>query len=152
MTFNLTYKASDSPDFDWLADELQQPEPMLRAFAAYRQSQFRQTVALGTDPYGVAYAPLSAMYAKQKARRYGNKAILSATGAMLRSYRVTVSGRSIEETVSADYAGYHQSGTSKMPKRAILPDERGLPAKDQQKLIELTSKYIDQQVGRMPRI
>lgn len=151
MTFSLSYKSSAVPDFEWLASELEQPEPLLRAYASYRRSQFSQTVVRGVDPYQQSYAPLSSIYAAQKAKRYGSKAILSASGAMLRSYKVTVSRRQIEETVSADYAQFHQSGTSKMPQRLLLPDERGLPSKDQQKLIELADKYIDQQVGRMPK-
>lgn len=152
MTFSLSYKSTAVPDFEWLASELERPENLLRAFASYRRSQFSQTTARGVDPYGQAYAPLSAMYAQQKSKRYGSRAILSATGAMLRSYKVTVSGRQIEETVSADYAHYHQNGTSRLPQRLLLPDGRGLPSKDQQKLLDLTAQEIERQVNRMPRI
>lgn len=151
MSFSLNYRLSDQPDFGWLASRLERPESLLRAFANYRESQFQSTVAAGVDPYGNAYAPLSAMYAIQKSRRSGSRAILTATGAMIRSYRVQVSGSRMTETVEHP-AGYHQTGTSKMPKRTVLPDARGLPPKDEQTLIRLAIQQIDESIGQMPRI
>jgi phage gpG-like protein len=48
------------------------------------------------------------------------------TGNLMGSFSVTRSGEGWKITSSADYAPYHQFGTSKMPARPMLPfDDQG---------------------------
>ena len=141
------YRADDAiGSLDSLARELDNPEPLLRGFASYRKSQFYQGLASGTDPYGASYSPLSSAYAVAKSARYGGRPVLTASGAMRGSYQSKVSGTNLIESVDSP-AGYHQTGTSKMAKRPVLPDDRGLPPKDQEKLLELAETYISRAIG-----
>lgn len=84
------------------------------------------------------WAPLSPRYAADKARRWGSKPILEASGAMKASLTGTggrnisrqIGGDTLEFGTSVPYARYHQTGTSRMPQRRILDltedDRRGL--------------------------
>ena len=84
------------------------------------------------------WAPLSARYAADKAKRYGSRPILQASGDMIASLTGqgsgnvsrTVGGDTLEFGTSVPYATYHQTGTSRMPQRRILDltegDRRGL--------------------------
>jgi len=76
--------------------------------------------------------PLSPMYAAWKARKFPGKGLLEATGA-LRTSLVSFGEGSVTEygpnsvfiSSSVDYAGYHQTGTTTMPRRApIDPSDR----------------------------
>lgn len=150
MSFEIEYSLSSIPDFDWLIDKIEKPRELLQEIADYRRQRFQATAARGIDPYDRPYASLSRMYALQKAARYGSRPILTATGGTIGSYKVDASDRQIKETVDGGTAGYHQFGTSKMPRRQLLPGE-GLPPKDTQKLIEITMIYLEEQFSRMPK-
>lgn len=148
MSFDLDIRYSDFPDFQYLQDALDQPEPALRAYASYRRSQFNQMIALGQTPDGGSVAPLSQMYAIAKKKAgFGGKPIRVRTGATKASYKCEVVGNTVRESVSGEVAGYLQYGTSRMPARPLLP-EGSLPAKDQQKLIEIFVKYVKQAASR----
>jgi phage gpG-like protein len=148
MTADIFYNFQADDNFSYLAQELARPTNVLRAFASYRKSAFAQSIALGRDPYGREYAPLSDRYRQWKERKYGRRVILSRSGAMLRSHRVRVEGDRIVESVNAPGI-YHQEGTKKMPRRMILPDaELGMPARDQEKLLGLFVKAIEQGARR----
>lgn len=78
----------------------------------------------GVDPYGEPWAPL----APSTLERKRGPGILDETGAMRESIEVSpMAGAGIKVTVGTDYAQFHQTGTSRMPARKILPDESGLP-------------------------
>lgn len=71
-----------------------------------------------TDPYGNAWAP----YTAGSIRRGRRPPLLTDTARMRRGIRVRPSsGAGVEITVPAPYAGFHQTGTSTMARRAILP-------------------------------
>jgi phage gpG-like protein len=68
-----------------------------------------------------AWASLTARYALQKRKRFGNRPILVASGKGRESYRN--GGRVVGDKVlfgsNLFYMRFHQTGTSKMTKRAI---------------------------------
>lgn len=84
---------------------------------------------------GGKWAPLSPKYAIQKQRKYGSLPILQASGRLYRAMTGSSADSVFEKQpsemaigTSLKYAGYHQSGTSKMPKRPPISFTR-----DQQK-------------------
>lgn len=148
MGADIFYNYSADDNLQYLSQELANPAPVWRAFASYRKSAFAQSIALGRDPYGREYAPLSDRYRQWKERKYGRRVILSRSGAMLRSHRITVTSTGLRESVDAPGI-YHQEGTKRMPRRMILPDaELGMPARDQEKLLELFIKATEQGARR----
>lgn len=133
-------KITDLPDFKYLIQEVKNPDNTIRGFAAYRRSQFAQGISRGVDPYGNAYAPLTAAYLARKTKKYGQKSILVASGKMKATYNQEQTSNGFIETVDSP-ANYHQSGTRKMAKRMLLP-ENNLPEADQEKLIELALRNL----------
>lgn len=80
--------------------------------------------AAQVGPYGAAWAP----HSEATVKRWGEHAILDLSGA-LKSLDVRPSGGAgITVTLGAPYGQFHQTGTSRMPARPILP-YAGLPAK-----------------------
>jgi hypothetical protein len=78
--------------------------------------------ANGQDPYGVPWAPL----APATLKTHGPPP-LTDSGAMRTGTNVVSAGPQIIAT-APDPAGYHQSGTGRMPARPILPnDADGIP-------------------------
>jgi phage gpG-like protein len=79
----------------------------------------------GEDPYGNAWAPLKPATLARGRR----PPPLTDTRRLRRGIRVFPMAKAgIQITVDAPYAGFHQSGTSRMGARPILP-KRGLPKK-----------------------
>jgi hypothetical protein len=147
MTFNLKYEWDGDDkisDFATMAEEINRPKRLLEAWRSYRTSEFNKAIVSGVDPYDNAVAPLSAMYAQIKAKKFGSKPIRVASGETKGSYQCEVSGNKVVETVSSEAARYLQEGTSKMVARLLLPDGRGLSARGQEKLIELSLKFLEQ--------
>ena len=64
------------------------------------------------DPYERAWKPLA----------YRRGKILEKTGTLRSSFTVAFGERSFTISNTASYAGFHQAGTKRMPKRRILPD------------------------------
>lgn len=83
------------------------------------QDQYRQ----GMDPNGSPWAPL----AKSTIMRGRHAPPLTDTGAMAAGTEVTVEGTSLVATLPSP-GQYHQSGTSRMPQRQILPEGGLSPA------------------------
>lgn len=66
---------------------------------------------------------LSADYVKTKQRKFGNKPILQASGAMMNAIQKASTGNTATVFVSNDaipYAKYHQTGTKNMPARVFM--------------------------------
>lgn len=99
------------------------PEVELQFFRAELE-QFNSEGARG----GARWQPLSARYAKQKAKKYPGAPILVLTGRLKRSLTVIGGADSVRiaEPLSltlgtrTPYAGYHQQGTKRMPARPPL--------------------------------
>lgn len=69
--------------------------------------------------FGARWAALNPQYEYWKRLNYPGRGILVKGGDMQQGFRYNVVGNSMELTNIAGYAKYHQSGTSKMPKRQI---------------------------------
>lgn len=128
------------PDFSYLIKEVKNPDSTIRGFASYRRSQFAQNIAKGVDPYGNTYAPLTAAYLARKTKKYGQRPIMVANRKMVNSYKQLNTSNGFIETIDSP-GGFHQSGTRKMARRMLLP-ENNLPEADQEKLIELALKNL----------
>lgn len=137
----LEIEISKIPDFRYLISEIQKPDRIIRAFAAYRKSKFYQNIAEGVDPYGKPYMPLTSAYLERKERIYGKKPIMVASREMIDGYDQKFDVMGFTESLP-EPAGYHQEGISKMAKRTLLPDDRGLSVDDAEKLIELVFERL----------
>lgn len=92
------------------------------------------------------WAPLSPIYAAWKAKRWGAKPILEASGRLQRSLTST-GGENIERRPGKDtlefgtivpYASYHQTGTKTMPQRKILD----LTSNDRRATMKLLQRFL----------
>lgn len=133
---NLSTNYEGVPDFDYLIQELSSPGSALRGFAAYRRSQFNQTIAAQRNYDGSATAPLSERYRIEKERQVGRKSIRVKTGKLVGSHKIFVSGNRLIEEISAPYAVYVQE------KRPMIPFE-ALNAADQAKLLNLVLTGVE---------
>jgi phage gpG-like protein len=78
----------------------------------------------GKDPHGRAWKPLAPATVR---KRGSARPILIHTGAMIGTATVRPAGKSgLTITVAIPYSGYHQTGTSRMPARPVVP-YMGLP-------------------------
>lgn len=112
-----------------LAERLHDPEPALQEAADYMVRSTRTRIyRTKTDPDGNPWSPLSeATIERREADGYEGDNILVMEGELARSVHVEEVD-SDGFTVTADpgggegdsYAGYHQYGTSRMPRRQIL--------------------------------
>lgn len=91
------------------------------------------------------WAPLSARYALDKARRFGSQPILVASGALRRSLMGgsgQISQQEGNETLrfgtSVPYGVFHQTGTSRMPQRRILD----LTNDDRRTMMKLLQRHL----------
>ena len=145
MTFEINYRWDGDQaidDFGYMLQEIERPARLLQAWKSYRTSQFNLQFSAGTDPYGDAVQPLSAMYARYKAKRYGARPIRVASGETRGSYKCEISGNTVVETVGGNARWLQGDGRVT---RLILPNG-DIPAKDQQKLTELALKFLEQTV------
>lgn len=71
---------------------------------------------------GEAWSPLSRAYAAQKAKRYGNRGILEATGRMRNSFQRQFKPDYGKVWNSVNYFKYHQSNQprQKLPRRVMM--------------------------------
>ncbi|MFP8003881.1 phage virion morphogenesis protein [Pseudomonas aeruginosa] len=77
-----------------------------------------------TDPYGEKWAPIKPRWRNR--RRVPGQPLLD-TGRLRNSIRGATTGNTMRIFTDVEYAQYHQLGMG-VKKRAILPDQRGLPA------------------------
>lgn len=116
---------------DRLGELAQVPSRAAKDAATRISSLVAREFETGTDPYGAAWKPLAA----STIRRKGHDTILVDTGKLALGTGAKPSGGAGIELASVDYGQYHQSGTSRMPRRPIFPDRAELP-KDWQEAIE----------------
>ena len=73
---------------------------------------------------GPGWAPLTRQSAIQKSKRFPGKGILERTGNLKRSYTsnpfTRYSRKSMQYASSSHIATYHETGTSRMPRRSVL--------------------------------
>lgn len=92
-----------------------------RARARVQGAMQRALLDLVDEGFEQQQAPSGSRWAPRKPPT-GTWPLLQRTGAMRRSVYATVLGPQIILHAGADYAQYHQSGTSRMPSRPIFPD------------------------------
>ena len=95
--------------------------PKIAAIAASQiATQVDKEFAMGADPYGAAWAAL----APRTLAKGRFPPPLTDTGATHQSVRAEAEGSNVRVTVDGQ-AHWHQSGTSNMPARPILPEDGG---------------------------
>lgn len=87
------------------------------------------------DPYGRGWAPLKARSGK----------ILQDTGLLRRFKPTHVTVRGFTVSSGATYGPFHQSGTSRMPARKMVPDG-GMPARWMQRLERIAKGYLKERL------
>jgi len=85
---------------------------------------------------------LSPAYEIQKAKKWGGGQILVASGEMKQSYSLQTSPNQMTISNSKFYAGYHQSGTSKMPRRVLMDF-------DQPRIDHITNTILNGIIGKL---
>lgn len=110
-----------------MADLASIPSRATRASSEAIRALIARQFAEGTDAYGNTWAPLAD----------GQDSHLYRTGNLFRSIDVRpMAGAGVQITVGAEYGAYHQSGTSRMPARPILPDGPELPEEWERKILD----------------
>lgn len=90
-----------------------------------------------TDPYGKRWAP--------KKRPDGRKILQGKTGNLRKFRRAAISPRGYKIGTTAPYLRFHQSGTSRMPQRRVLPGRR-LPTQLASEFRSIFTKYCRQRL------
>lgn len=99
-----------------LKQKLKHKRAVFAAIGAFADNQLQMTQSGGQDPYGNRWAALKS----------GRPSFLRETGT-LEATRLWESGDNwARVTFGASYAPFHQSGTSRMPQRQLIPQD-GLP-------------------------
>ena len=108
-----------------------------RALAEQYVDLIREGFSNEQDPSGKAWAPLK--------RRSGK--ILQDTGRLRSGFAVkAVTARGFSVTASVSYSTYHQSGTSRMPARQMVP-EGELPPAWEKALAETIEDFAKAKLG-----
>jgi phage gpG-like protein len=120
------------------------PEAVRRVGKAF-EGELVTLVALGfrksQAPDGDAWAPLKA--------REGQP--LQDTGRLKSSFRAKASGTVVKVGTSVAYAPYHQTGTSRMPARPMLPEPGELPPLWRASLDEAAEEAVAFVLKNLPR-
>jgi len=119
-----------------LRSKLSETRPLLQSISKNLAEETLELVRQGfeneADPYGGAWEPLKS--------REG--AILQDTGRLRNSWHtVTTSDRGFVVGPAVDYAVFHQTGTSRMPARPMVPDD-GLPDEWKRRFSEITNQIL----------
>lgn len=90
--------------------------------AAVKQisDEFRES----RDPYGQPWKPLKSPRGRQGKKKRSDKPLID-TGRLRASFRAQPDGATVRVSTDVDYAEFHQDGTSRIPRRQILPDDDG---------------------------
>lgn len=90
---------------------------MTKAIGRAALSLTQESFASAQDPYGRAWTELA----------YRRGQPLRDTGRLYNSLTIRTSGGGFTLFSNVAYAGYHQTGTRSIPRRAYFPDGRGVP-------------------------
>lgn len=96
----------------------------------------RQTFENEANPYGEKWAAL----------KYRSGRILQKTGGLKSSVHVATSGKRFTVKLGRSYGAFHQLGTRKMPRRAMLP-YRGMPLGWKQAFNEVAEERIGRKIA-----
>jgi hypothetical protein len=116
--------------------------PALNEFAKYRRSRHFTTLNREVSPYDEPHAPLKPATIERKQKKGADLRILHETLRLRNSFEVQVRRKSMTWSYGAPYAKYHVSGTSRLPKRSPIEDERGLARRDATRLTRIVINHI----------
>jgi len=147
ISFELSGGRQVETELNITIERLRSFKPLFKKIASdFRKTQNSLFAAEGAFEGNAAWAALSPGYKEQKAKKFPGRKILQATG-KLRTSLVTKAGEgainnitddSIEIGTSIEYAGYHQTGTGKMPARPIF----NITKNQEDKWINLVVQHI----------
>ena len=123
------------------------PEDAAKEAAESIELLIQEEFGTGTDPYGRAWEPLKRSRKRDWVSSLPSHTPLTKTGALRSSISVKASGNSIDVQMGEPYGYYHQTGTSRMPARPILPNEPALPATWQSAIAEACEHATNNRVG-----
>ncbi len=131
-------KGSGGDKLRKLRARLNDARPILRTISKNLSEETLELVRQGfdkeEDPYGDGWEPLKS--------REGR--ILQDTGRLRNSWHtVTTSDRGFTVGPAVDYAPFHQTGTSRMPARPMVPDQ-GLPDDWKRRFAEIVNQILSQ--------
>lgn len=113
----------------WIA-RFQNKSALFSAIGAYADVKLQEGQSAGRDPYGAGWTP----------KKDGGASTLRDTGALEASRSWSSSSSSARVGYGAAYAQFHQTGTSKMVQRRLVPDE-GLPGSWKSELDRLVETW-----------
>jgi len=93
---------------------------------------------------GESWPGLSADYAKWKQAMFPGQIVLERSGAMRTNFVDEPENQKVTVRNLSDYFGYHQTGTSKMPKRVMMK----LDQKRREKISEIFTKGIQRKIDQ----
>lgn len=125
------------------------PGPVLQDIGAALESRIQQRFDFKRDPNGTAWAPWAGSTAAQRAKE-GRGELLIHGGPRSQHLRDSlnyqIDGASVAVGFAADYALFHEFGTTRMPRRGLLmadPEAGLLAADDARLIVELLAGYLD---------
>lgn len=113
------------------------PSQVARESADALTAKIQRGFDAGTDPYDATWA----------AKKDGSASHLEESGAMRAGTKATPLGRAGIALEAPPPANFHQSGTSRMPRRRVLPDS-GLPASWRAILQDVYSRLMRKGLGK----
>ena len=127
-----------------MSERLKDLTPAMEAGAQAIVKHVSDRFRSATDPEGAAWKPLAASTVARRRKR--SDRILQDTGILKNSITATSNAKSITFGTNVPYAGPHQFGTRKMPRRAFLPvglDGKSFPDVGPAKaLVDRIARYI----------
>jgi phage gpG-like protein len=129
ISFELSGGRQVETELNITIEKLRSFKPLFKKIGSdFRKTQNSLFAAEGAFEGNPVWAALSPQYAEQKEKKFPGRKILQATGKLRKSLTTLVgegainiiTDDSIDIGTSIEYAGYHQSGTGKMPARPMF--------------------------------
>lgn len=130
------------PELARLADRCRDLSPALKGFGEFYLDKIDSQFKDERDPYGAAWTPLAAAYLARKVKQGRIPKILQSRGHMRTRASYSVSPSSISIGIGDKKAEWHDRGTSRLPRRTLFPDARGLPQDAVEELVESLADYL----------
>lgn len=137
-----------------LQQELAEPRELMQGIGDLLVQRIESRTADKLDPDGAPWAPLAESTLRRKRgqgsilvgaqHRRGGRELLG--GHMLEHASANADDTSVEVGFPEPYAGYHETGTSRMPRRGLLTSnwQTGeLGAGDRQAVLDLVYRFLD---------
>ena len=124
---------------DTLVVQVEGDKKTFRGIGNYLEKKYQENFSRAGSPSG-GWAPLSASTRKDKiAKGYIGQGPLVRTGKLRDDTSQRVRPQSVKFSYDSKYAVYHQTGTSKMPKRKIIYKNKKL----EEGIMEVFTKPIE---------